>query len=146
MGPVVITPLKAYMMVNGEWVEIDIDEELREFDICGQMEGMWVSGLCEAVRKAGETVADYLWEKVMEAINAVRRDMAAERELEEPAAMKEKGAWLDVPNPWDRREARRAAERAGSACFSRCKARELAWVRRKRTRPRQREYRGPDLL
>lgn len=58
-------------------------------------------------------------------------------------------AFADFKNAWDwkeDRERRRAAERVNAARFSRQKARELGWRQQKRTRPRRREYRGPDIV
>ena len=52
----------------------------------------------------------------------------------------------DFTTAWDRKEAReklRAVERETASRFRQCKAGESAWAARKRTRPRQREWRGP---
>ena len=52
----------------------------------------------------------------------------------------------DFTTAWDRKEAReklRAVERETASRFRQCKARESAWAARKRSKPRQREWRGP---
>ena len=52
----------------------------------------------------------------------------------------------DFTTAWDRKEAReklRAVEWETASRFRQCKAGESAWAARKRTRPRQREWRGP---
>ncbi|MBD5098149.1 MAG: hypothetical protein HDT35_01095 [Clostridiales bacterium] len=58
----------------------------------------------------------------------------------------EQGAPLNFMTAWARKEARekrRAVERETTSRFRQYKARESAWVAQKRTRPRQREWRGP---
>lgn len=71
-------------------------------------------------------------------------------ELQKCAEQKEVGGeFLQLKTAWERkedRERRRAAERVNAARFSRQKARETGWRRQKRTRPRRREYRGPDIV
>lgn len=55
-------------------------------------------------------------------------------------------AFSDLTTAWDRKEAReklRAVERETVSRFRQRKAGETAWAARKRTRPRQREWRGP---
>ena len=52
----------------------------------------------------------------------------------------------DFTTAWDRKEARekrQAVERETASRFHQRKAKESAWAVRKRTRPRQREWRGP---
>ena len=52
----------------------------------------------------------------------------------------------DFTTAWDRKEAReklRAVERETASRFRQCKAGESAWAARKRSKPRQREWRGP---
>ena len=82
-------------------------------------------------------LTSYSLEEVMEAM------ASAFNGLVNPKKMRR--GW-DFTTAWDRKEARekrRAVERETASRFRQRKARESAWAARKRSKPRQREWRGP---
>lgn len=85
-------------------------------------------------------------------LNVLQRDAVGLREcLEELNSLfdedsGQKGELLDLKTAWDRKGAReklRAIERENVSRFRQYKAKESTWAARKRTGPRQREWRGP---
>lgn len=110
-----------------------------------------LDNLVEAMKKICEAVVicyvdfEAAMERVAELARADPEQVA--REMEELAELAEKAERLDLQAKRERKERwerRRIAERANAARFSQYKARELSWKRRKRTRPRWREWRGAD--
>lgn len=102
------------------------------------------------ILKAAEILAEmpyYTTEDVTEAIQNVTQALM---ELNKSCEQEDgNNSLLTGKTAWDRkedRERRRAAERVNATRFFRQKACETGWRRQKRTRPRRREYRGPDVV
>ena len=136
--------------VVGKAIEIiiadEIDGLLREREMELAMEA--IAGYSETetreIMKKARAMAEWrtcsLEEIIGEIMSAVARGESPE---------KVKGEFLHFKTAWDRKEDRerqRAAGRADAVRFSRQKERERAQGRQKRTRPRRREYRGPDIV
>ena len=134
----------------GKAIEIiiadEIDSLLREREMELAMEA--IAGYSETetreIMKKARAMAEWrtcsLEEIIGEIMSAVARGESPE---------KVKGEFLQFKTAWDRKEDRerqRAAGRADAVRFSRQKERERAQGRQKRTRPRRREYRGPDIV
>ena len=124
----------------------EIDSLLREWEMELAMEA--IAGYSETetreIMKKARAMAEWrtcsLEEIIGEIMSAVARGESPE---------KVKGEFLQFKTAWDRKEDRerqRAAGRADAVRFSRQKERERAQGRQKRTRPRRREYRGPDIV
>jgi len=98
--------------------------------------GEVAQGIVDAAYKLAEKAgcsADEAAAAIMNALNGPVNPKRARR------------GW-DLTMAWDRKEARekrQAVERETASRFHQRKAKESAWAVRKRTRPRQREWRGP---
>ncbi|MCI8844551.1 MAG: hypothetical protein HFF08_10670 [Oscillospiraceae bacterium] len=136
----------------GKAVEIiiadEIDGLLREREMELAMEAIAGYAMTETktreILKAASEMALWKGYSLEEIIGAIMNAVAGGA-----SPKKVRRAFADFKNAWDwkeDRERRRAAERVNAARFSRQKARELGWRQQKRTRPRRREYRGPDIV
>ena len=126
------------------------DEQVEAWKRALELAGVDLDVLGECLLKITKalTIVYMEFKKAMEQVaNIARAGLIEEAsELEEFAAMEGELEKLNFPTAWDRKEARekrRAVERAYASSFRQHKAKESAWSARKRTGPRQREWRGP---